>query len=583
VVFGYRRAVRVLPDEGVVVRDGTRLSARVWLPDRTPAPAVLEATPYRKDDTTRERDDARHPRFARAGYVSVRLDLRGSGASEGVLRDEYDEREQADVDDTIAWLAGQPWCDGRVGMIGLSWGGFAALQAAARRPPALRAIVAVGATGDRYGGDVKYRNGGAVLASELVPWASTVFAETARPPSGGRRELWRRRLEELRSPAETWLAHPRRDAYWEVGHVEDVGSPALVASGWSDGYTDAVFDLGGETWGLIGPWAHAYPDEAAPGPPVDFTSICLRWWDAWLRGGTWEAPRLVAWLQDPLRPEDQDGVRRGRWVADAEVSAVELELPGGGRLDPDETVGTAGGAVVPWGAPDDWPRDQRPDDARSLLFETAPLDEPLDLLGFPRVGVAAESPLVAARLCHVWPDGTSTLLARAFAVGAAGELDLRLSALGCRIPAGHRLRVALSGRYWPWIWPPASRDPLVVRGPLRLELPVVARAGAVEPPELPPPESTKPSRRTVDGGRVRVDRSSGEDEHVDELTVEPDDPLSARVRCTRSFTIGDARIETESELTADAHRFRLRNVVRAYDAGVPIFESERIVPIARSE
>jgi uncharacterized protein len=580
------RARRALEDVAVVARDGTRLSARVWLPDETPAPAILEANPYRKDDATRERDAARHPAFAAAGYVSVRLDLRGSGASDGTFRDEYDAQEQADVDDAIAWLAAQPWCDGSVGMIGLSWGGFAALQASARRPPALKAVVAVGASGDRYGGDVKYR-GGAVLAAELLPWASTVLAENARPPSGAasdarRREQWLERLDALRSPAEIWLAHQRRDAYWDVGHVERVGCPALLAGGWSDAYRDAAFDLGGETSAVVGPWAHAYPDEAAPAPQVDFTAICIDWWDAVLRRGAPPEPHLVAWLQEGLRPEEQSHARRGAWLAPEATTPESLVLDGGGSVEPDETVGIAAGAVVPWGTPDDWPGDQRVDDARSVTFETTPLDRPLALLGFPRLRVRVRSPLVAARLGHVWPDGSTTLLARGFATDVDGELELRLSAVGYKVPAGHRLRVALSPRYWPWLWPPATQAPLVTDGPLELQLPRLDAAAEQELPTLPPREPSKPSRRSARHGLVRVDRSSGGDEHVDEFEIEADDPLSARVRCTRSLTVGTARVETSSAMEADSREFHVSNRLRATDGGTTVYESERTVSVPRT-
>jgi uncharacterized protein len=153
-----------------VVRDGTRLSARIWLPEEAsagnPVPALLEYLPYRKSDTTAVRDAQRHPWYAAHGYASVRVDLRGSGDSEGVLLDEYTAVELADGVDVIGWLAAQPWCSGRVGMFGISWGGFNSLQIAALRPPALKAIVTVCSTDDRYADDVHYF-GGAVLGIDM--------------------------------------------------------------------------------------------------------------------------------------------------------------------------------------------------------------------------------------------------------------------------------------------------------------------------------------------------------------------------------------------------------------------------------
>src|SRR5215216_1948248 len=176
--------VREIDDLWIPISDGTRLSAHLWLPPRAeqePVPAVVEVSPYRHEDNTRRRDSVRHPYFAEHGYASLRIDIRGSGSSDGVLFDEYSEREQSDVCEALAWVAAQPWSTGSVGMIGISWGGFAALQAVARRPPALKAVVVVCASADRYGADVKYR-GGAVLGCELLPWSTTMLAMSVRPP-----------------------------------------------------------------------------------------------------------------------------------------------------------------------------------------------------------------------------------------------------------------------------------------------------------------------------------------------------------------------------------------------------------------
>ena len=116
------------------MQDGVRLSARIWLPEdaeQDPVPAILEYIPYRKDDATAVRDAGIHPYFAGHGYASVRVDLRGSGDSEGILLDEYLPQEQEDGVEVIRWLAAQEWCSGSVGMIGKSWGGFNGLQIAA--------------------------------------------------------------------------------------------------------------------------------------------------------------------------------------------------------------------------------------------------------------------------------------------------------------------------------------------------------------------------------------------------------------------------------------------------------------------
>src|SRR4051794_14556398 len=177
-------AVRVVRHVWIPMRDGVRLSARLWLPESSreaPVPAILEYIPYRKDDHSLPGDEPRHRYWAGHGYASVRVDLRGSGDSEGILRGEYLPQEQDDAGDVLAWLAEQPWCTGRVGMIGISWGGFNGLQVAARRPPQLGCVVSLCSTDDRYADDVHYM-GGALLGIDMLAWASTMLAYNARPP-----------------------------------------------------------------------------------------------------------------------------------------------------------------------------------------------------------------------------------------------------------------------------------------------------------------------------------------------------------------------------------------------------------------
>jgi uncharacterized protein len=161
----------------ITLSDGCRVAARIWMPkgaEAAPVPAILEYIPYRKRDGTRTRDEQQHAYVAGHGYACVRVDLRGSGDSEGVLTDEYLDQELTDAEDVISWIAAQPWCAGSVGMMGISWGGFNALQVAARQPPALRAVITVASTDDRYADDVHYM-GGCMLGDNLS-WASTMFA-----------------------------------------------------------------------------------------------------------------------------------------------------------------------------------------------------------------------------------------------------------------------------------------------------------------------------------------------------------------------------------------------------------------------
>lgn len=161
-VTEFPHETREIENVFIPMRDGARLAARLWMPvdaEQRPVPAVLEYIPYRKRDSSRARDDLNHPYLAGHGYVCARVDLRGSGDSDGVMVDEYREQEHEDAEDVIAWLAEQPWCDGSVGMMGISWGGFNSLQLAARRPPALKAVISASATDDLYVDNMHYMGG----------------------------------------------------------------------------------------------------------------------------------------------------------------------------------------------------------------------------------------------------------------------------------------------------------------------------------------------------------------------------------------------------------------------------------------
>ena len=154
------REIEELDDLGIVMSDGCRLSARLWRPldaAGDPVPVILEYLPYRKRDGTCARDALTHPWFARRGYACLRVDMRGNGDSEGVMEDEYTAQEQADAVEVIAWAAAQPWCNGNVGMMGISWGGFNGLQVAALRPGPLKAVISLCSTVDRYADDIHTR------------------------------------------------------------------------------------------------------------------------------------------------------------------------------------------------------------------------------------------------------------------------------------------------------------------------------------------------------------------------------------------------------------------------------------------
>jgi len=389
--------IRNLEHVWIPLADGTRLAARIWLPtgaENHPVPAILEYIPYRKRDKTRERDERTHPYLAAHGYACVRVDLRGSGESDGVLHDEYLQQELDDGVEVIRWIASQPWCSGNVGMMGISWGGFNALQVAALRPPELKAIITLCSTDDRYADDVHYMGG--CLLGDNLSWASTMFAYNSCPPDpalvGERwRDLWFERLEHMQHWLDIWLRHPHRDDYWKHGSVcEDfsaVACPVFAISGWADGYSNAVFRLLANLRvlrkGLIGPWSHMYPHMGIPGPAIGFLQEALRWWDTWLKGletGIMDEPMLRVWMQDSVPPTTRYDTRPGRWIAEPEWPSPHIQEQTFGfapwRIVTDDrtveetpltiqsplSVGRFAGKWCSYSATPDLPHDQREED-----------------------------------------------------------------------------------------------------------------------------------------------------------------------------------------------------------------------------
>lgn len=358
IVESFPHEVHEIENAWIRMSDGCRLAARLWLPagaERDPVPAILEYIPYGKRDGTRLRDEPMHRWFAGQGYASVRVDLRGSGESEGLLQDEYLEQELTDGMEVLHWIATQPWCNGRVGMIGKSWGGFNALQIASRQPPALGAIIAVCAADDRYGDDAHYM-GGCLLNENLI-WGSGLFTLAATPPDpelmgDAWKVIWNERLQGMPLYPERWLRHPWRDAYWQHGSVienyDRIRCPVYAVGGWADGYSNAVgrllSGLRGARKGLIGPWGHQYPHQGVPGPAIGFLQEALRWWDHWLRDqdtGVMDEPILRVWMQDSEPPATFHAQRSGRWVAEEEWPSPRIRRErwklGPGELAPVDT------------------------------------------------------------------------------------------------------------------------------------------------------------------------------------------------------------------------------------------------------
>lgn len=618
-VADFPHAVQCKEHIWIELPHGRRLAARMWMPveaEENPVPAILEYLPYRKRDLTRARDQINHPYLAGHGYACLRVDIIGSGESDGVLVDEYTEEELADGVAVIDWLAAQPWCDGNVGMMGISWGGFNALQIAARQPRPLKAIVSCCASDNLYQDNMHY-SGGCLLGDQLSE-ATVMFAHTSQPPDpeivGERwRGMWLERLEQSGLWIRNWLEHQRRDAYWSAHSISEdysaITCPVLAVGGWSDGYTNAIFrlieHLDVPCRALIGPWSHRYAHLGVPGPATGFLQEVLRWFGHWLKGedtGADEFSELRVWMQDPVPPstsyEDRPGrwVREPRWPADS-ITPREFRF-GYRRLyegktgtpAPDETltsplsVGLFAGKWCSYAALPDLPHDQREEDGGCLVYDTFALDEDLEILGAPaaELELAADRPVaqVALRLSDILPDGRATRISygvlnlthrdgdevpQPLTPGRFYRVRVPLNGLAARVPAGHRLRLSISSTYFPLIWAPPEPVELTLRPEgCRLILPDRQRRDDPELRELGEPEGAprlNTERLTEPEYSWRVVRSMVEDEAALEVVNDdgsyriPEIDLVIRRRTEERYSFRDADFTSLCGMTATERGF----------------------------
>jgi uncharacterized protein len=641
--------VNVTETAWIPMSDGMRLAAKLWLPEGAgKVPAILEYLPYRRRDGTRTRDNGLHAYLAGHGYGCLRVDIRGMGDSEGLLHDEYSIQEQLDGLTVIDWISRQDWCDGGVSMIGISWGGFNGLQIAARRPPALKSVIAVGFTDDRYATDVHYFGG--CLSKDNFDWSATMLAQNDLPPDpavfgDSWREAWRARCEANVPWAHHWFAHQHRDAYWRQGSVcEDFSAievPVYAVSGWADNYSEAVprlvANLTSPCLGLVGPWAHSYPHDVTVGPAIGWLQEVLRWCDHWMKGqdtSIMDEPKLRVWMQESVAPRTCYTERAGRWVGEyawppLDPQELAYSLGCDGLVGSDAVgqrsicsplwVGLTAGEVGRYGENADWPTDQRIDDAGSLVFQTAPLEDRLEILGAPRVTLrfSVDKPLalVAARLNDVAPNGASTRVTvgllnlahrnghdqpAALVPGKAYEATVELDDIAHAFPPGHRIALSLSTTYYPIAHPSPELATLTVMcGESRLTLPrrlprdTDSTLRPFDPPEkaAETPQSNAQvggtPRRVVHDlltGRYEVDfprwtysttmediattvTSTGMVRH----SVTEDDPLSAETTIEYQVTLArpDATIghHSKGRLSCDATHFRLQTELSVTENG----------------
>ena len=544
--------VEVRPNLRIPARDGIELSATLVLPRGSrgsgPWPAVLNMDPYRKDDWSSAWSLSLGTYLAERGFAYCRLDVRGTGSSSGVALDEYAQAETLDGYDSVEWLAAQPWCNGAVGMWGISYGGFTSLQVAALQPPHLRAIVPIQATDDRYTDDVHYV-GGAMTVSELSQYAVSQVAMNALPPlpeawGDNWREQWLERLKATPIWLLEWARRQRDGAYWRQGSIapgyERIRAAILHFGGWMDEYVDAALRMQARCSGaprrtIVGPWVHGLPDHAYPSPHIDWLHELVRWFDHWLKGidNGVEAEPALTWFQREFTPPERFPEQlRGSWravgawpaaaaawrslaldagedVGRGRLAPTTPAAAGADQLDHRPTAGIRGGSLC-WGAgspPNGLAGDLRLEEPDSIVYTSDPLTTALEILGAPVavIHVASSRPVatLVARIGDVAPDGAVEQVCEGLLnlthreshadptelePGRVYEIRLALRSAGFRFAAGHRIRLSLATSHWPVVWPaPGDLTLTIQRGPghpSRLELPLAPSAEA----EVPPPE-----------------------------------------------------------------------------------------------
>jgi putative CocE/NonD family hydrolase len=516
--------------------DGVRLSADLYLPEDADAatgkmPVLLEYLPYRKHEA-RSRNYPLYSYFVQRGYGVAAVDIRGSGNSEGrLIPYEYSEIEQQDGEAVIDWLSKQPWSNGNVGMFGISWGGFNSIQMAARNVPALKAIIAIDATEDLFQDDVHYMDG----IMHLDSWEMSMDLDNTRPGAPDYvidDDNFRNRFD-----TEPWMltykTRQRDGPFWDRASVrdryDDIRIPTLHIGGWYDGYRDSVARMlehvkNAPVKAIMGAWHHTWPHQPYPGPGLEWRHEAVRWFDQFLKGeetGILDEPRFAVFVRNwhPPGPHLEDAPGQWRYedgwpivrirnrtlfpqpdhTLAAEPPAAETH-----RLRYLPSVGfEAGGPVMWWG---DVAHDQRGTDAYSLVYDSGPLEEDLEILGFPHalltVATDATRANWIARLSDVAPDGAVTQVAgaamngnhresarepKAIVPGEPFELDIEMHFTSWVFPKGHRIRLAVNNAMWPMLWP--TPEPMTTQlhlGKSRLLLPVVPFEERPVPAYLPP-------------------------------------------------------------------------------------------------
>lgn len=642
--------IELHPDLRIPVADETVAASRYRpVEHESPLPVVLVVTPYRKDDrVTFGGWDPSIRYFARHGYEVVVADLVGTGASTGDKRP-YHREEGEEIATVVEWLADRGWTTGDVGMFGLSYGAWTQYATAAVDPEPLKAIVPLSVANDAYESSC---TGGVFNPLKRTTWSVLVQTLRALPPSrrdeeGRWADVWHDRLDAI-SETEPWvfrfLAHEERDGFWTDRAVapEEVSVPTLAACGYRDAHTAPMvefFDgIDAPKRLVLGPWRHTMPERGREAA-VEFRRMAVEWFDRFLKGAENDAtshPTVTYWTERDGGWTPGAGTWRvvDRWPTAEGASTLAYAItPGGLRpasafaegtfdrtWDVDHTVGVESldrvGSVVNPGVP------TNADDARSITVDSDPLEAPVEWTGTGhatvRVRPTTTDSLVAVRVGDVDPGGASRSVATGYLrashrdghddpsplePGEVTPVRVPLKPKSHVFEPGHRVRVAVSGAYFPRALPLREQGPFDVvstpSAPSRVTFPGRIHEGGVrfdDSVAMVPPDASVPAappRKTTRASSWNVDRdhTAGVATLSTETASTVDLPHGATLRTETSVEAragadaGSAALRSDvtAELTYDTEVVRAASSVRtARDAaalttvvtvdGQPVFE-----------